>query len=238
MPNQFAQSHCIDSDLKNAVALTTAELEKQFASQSNSDSGIDLIFAFAAGYTPDEFDDAMRLLKPTTKAKTILGCTCETVIGGDLELENEKALTVWAAKLPDANIVPMQLSYARSAGEAAFVGWPEETDGNWPDDSLIMILGDPFSFPVDVLLERMNEDRPGVRVAGGMASGNHTPGQGRLLLNDHTFAEGAVAIRMSGTPMRTLVSQGCRPIGQPMVITKSERNIIETLGGKPAFRGR
>ena len=33
----------------------------------------------------------------------------------------------------------------------------------------------------------------------------------------------------------TVVSQGCRPIGKPFVITKAERNIIYELGGKPAM---
>jgi small ligand-binding sensory domain FIST len=31
--------------------------------------------------------------------------------------------------------------------------------------------------------------------------------------------------------IRTVVSQGCRPIGKPFVITKGERNIIHQLGG-------
>jgi small ligand-binding sensory domain FIST len=35
--------------------------------------------------------------------------------------------------------------------------------------------------------------------------------------------------------MRTVVSQGCRPIGKPLVVTKAERNIIHELGGKPAL---
>jgi small ligand-binding sensory domain FIST len=33
----------------------------------------------------------------------------------------------------------------------------------------------------------------------------------------------------------TVVSQGCRPIGDPMVVTKSERNIVYELAGRPAL---
>ena len=36
--------------------------------------------------------------------------------------------------------------------------------------------------------------------------------------------------------VKTVVSQGCRPIGQHFVITKAERNIIQELGGLPAYR--
>jgi small ligand-binding sensory domain FIST len=35
--------------------------------------------------------------------------------------------------------------------------------------------------------------------------------------------------------MRSVVSQGCRPIGRPLVVTKCERNLLIELGGKPAL---
>ena len=47
-------------------------------------------------------------------------------------------------------------------------------------------------------------------------------------------ARGAVAVLVQG-PVRisTVVSQGCRPIGRPFVVTKAERNVIRELGGRP-----
>ena len=35
--------------------------------------------------------------------------------------------------------------------------------------------------------------------------------------------------------IRPVVSQGCRPIGKPLVITRAEANVIIELGGKPAL---
>src|SRR5262249_37430178 len=35
--------------------------------------------------------------------------------------------------------------------------------------------------------------------------------------------------------MRAIVSQGCRPIGRPLVVTKGEGNVVQELGGKPAL---
>ena len=157
------------------------------------------------------------------------------MIGNGLELEQETALSLWAASLPEAQIVPMHLSFVRSSGESAIVGWPDEINGDWPDDSKVVLLGEPFGFPVDVLLEQMNEDRPGVGISGGMASGAQVSNVSRLLLNEEVFTEGAVAVRISGVSLNSIVSQGCRPIGEPMVITKAERNIIEQFGGKPAL---
>ena len=69
---------------------------------------------------------------------------------------------------------------------------------------------------------------------GGMASGGRGPGESRLLQGDQSPIEGAAGVLLQGPiPMRSIVSQGCRPIGQPMVITKGHGNIIEELGGQP-----
>ena len=35
--------------------------------------------------------------------------------------------------------------------------------------------------------------------------------------------------------MDTIVSQGCRPIGRPYVVTKAEDNVVWQLGGRPAI---
>jgi small ligand-binding sensory domain FIST len=57
-----------------------------------------------------------------------------------------------------------------------------------------------------------------------------------LLLGRAVLAEGAVAALVSGpVRLRTVVSQGCRPIGRHYVVTKAERNVIYELGGKPAL---
>jgi small ligand-binding sensory domain FIST len=73
-------------------------------------------------------------------------------------------------------------------------------------------------------------------VFGGMASGASAPGESTLILDDDQFHEGAVAVRLSGAiDIAPVVSQGCRPIGKPFVITAADRNVIKQLGGRPAL---
>jgi small ligand-binding sensory domain FIST len=38
---------------------------------------------------------------------------------------------------------------------------------------------------------------------------------------------------LRGVKVRHVVSQGCKPVGRPMVITRSQRNVVEELAGKP-----
>jgi small ligand-binding sensory domain FIST len=77
---------------------------------------------------------------------------------------------------------------------------------------------------------------PAVPVIGGMASAGAAPGQNTLILNDETFRAGGVGVSVRGNvTIDTLVSQGCRPIGKPLVVTGAQRNVIKTLSGRPAM---
>ncbi len=130
----------------------------------------------------------------------------------------------------------MHLEFQRTPEGGSFVGWPDELPASWPAGSALLMLGEPFSFPADALLERLGEDQPGIPVLGGMASGAHSPGENLVFLGDEAFASGAVAVLIHGdVRIRSVVSQGCRPIGRPMVVTKADRQVIFELSGKPAL---
>ena len=69
-----------------------------------------------------------------------------------------------------------------------------------------------------------------------MASGGWEPGQNRLVDRDGEIDSGAIAVLVHGDiRVRSVVSQGCRPIGRHFVITKAEQNVIQELSGQPAL---
>jgi small ligand-binding sensory domain FIST len=168
--------------------------------------------------------------------ENLLGCSGESIVGVGREIEREPAVSVWLASWPGVNTTSMLLTFERTPEGGVIQGWADELPEEWPEGAFVLLLGEPFSFPVEQLLERMNEDRPGVPIIGGMASGGHDPGGNRLIRGRDTFAEGAVAVVVHGpVQVSTVVSQGCRPIGKPYVVTKAERNVIYELGGKSAL---
>lgn len=168
--------------------------------------------------------------------ENLVGCTGESIVGTLREVEDQPAISLWLARWPGVTSRVLHLEFQRTPEGGVIQGWPDDLTGEWPANAFLMILGEPFSFPADALLERLNEDRPGVAVVGGMASGGNSPGENRLVMGNKTLAEGAVAVLVHGPiRLRTLVSQGCRPIGKHFVVTKAERNVITELGGKPAL---
>lgn len=197
-------------------------------------SPADLALAFVSLHHGPDFKAVARALYEELGATTLLGCTGEAIVGGMAEVEDEPAISVWAASLPGTSVHPMHLTFQRTSEGGTFLGWPDDLPSEWPAGAALLLLGEPYSFPVDVLLERINEDRPGTAVIGGMASGGYQPGENKLFLNGQQIDAGAVAVLLyGGVQIRTVVSQGCRPIGRPYVITKADRNLILELGGKP-----
>jgi small ligand-binding sensory domain FIST len=170
------------------------------------------------------------------ETEALLGCTAEGVVADDREIEKGPALSLWAACLPHSMVVPMHLDFRHTDDGGLFTGWPAQLPAAWPAGTALLVLGDPFSFPADALLDRLNEDRPGTGVFGGMASGGRAPGENALLLGARSFSRGAVAAWIQGgVTIRALVSQGCRPIGQTFVVTRVHENFVVELGGLPAL---
>jgi small ligand-binding sensory domain FIST len=167
----------------------------------------------------------------------LLGCDGESIVGNDQEIEQRPALSLWLGRWQDpVQFTPFHMKLEQTPDGYSLMGWPDELAAADATRSVIVLLGDPYSFPADALLTQLNESHPGLRVVGGMASGAQGPGQNRLLLGDQILEEGAVGLLMQGSvKVRSVVSQGCRPIGRPLVITRAKDNIIAELGGKPPF---
>ena len=165
----------------------------------------------------------------------LIGCTGESLVGRAREVEGQTAASLWLAKLPDVDVQSIHLTFRNTPEGPSFFGWPDSLLEGWPDDPCLLLLGDPFSFPADFLLQQINDQHADARVIGGMASGASQPGETRLLQGSQSHDEGAVAVLVSGpVRIRSIVSQGCRPIGRHFVITKAEQNVVLQLGGKPA----
>lgn len=196
----------------------------------------DLAVAFASHHHRQTFDELGQLVAELTGARHSFGASAETVIANEREFEETPALAVWLAQLPGAEVTPLRLEFQRSPDGGAITGWPESLAGDWPSGATLLLLGEPFTFPADALLAQLNEDRPGIPVIGGMASGAFQPGQNRLWLGGDVYEDGAVGVVLGGAvTVEAVVSQGCRPIGRTLVVTQAERNIIGQLGGAPAL---
>jgi small ligand-binding sensory domain FIST len=96
----------------------------------------------------------------------------------------------------------------------------------------VFVLADPFTSVPQTVIDHFESEFPRVAIQGGMSSGGQRPGQNRLFYNSHETPQGAVGLIVAGGPrIRSVVSQGCRPLGTHFVVTRAEENVIHELGG-------
>lgn len=194
----------------------------------------DLVVLFATTSHTGAMEDIAAAVRSVLRPKVLLGCTAVSVVGGAEEAEETPALSLFGARFEDGSPppVPVRLQVVPSGDGLAVWGLPSFTE---PAGTFV-VLADPFSFPVDQLLDGFAQDRVPVRVLGGLASAARGPGGNRLVLDGAVHEDGAVGVLLPAEVASVVVvSQGCRPIGDPMVVTKGEGNLIDELASEPAL---
>ena len=191
----------------------------------------DLLCVFVSGPDPQDVEEAARRVMRGAGARAVVGCSATGVIGAGRGVEEDRAVSAWAAVLPDARLEPFRLETLRAEDRLIVVGMPEGHD----DDVVGVLLADPYTFPVDAFVERSGEAMPGLPLVGGMADGG-ARGSTRLFVNGEVHDSGAVGVVLGGAvTAATVVSQGARPIGPDMVVTKADDNVLYELAGTPAL---
>ena len=220
------------STLADGVAAARAALDSALAGFSGPP---DLLLLFVAPQYERELEGILRHANERADGATLLGCSAGGIIGGSREVEDAPAIAAWAARLPEAEIRPFRLTFAREDDHAVIEGLDDLPS---PDESpVVLMLADPFSFPADLLLEHLNETATGLPIVGGMASGGLEAGRNALFFNDEILRDGAVGAIITGAlGLSVFVSQGCRPVGETYGVTRAERNVVYELAGAPAIR--
>ena len=198
---------------------------------------VDAVFAFLTGQHRENGEEILERLWLELDPQALVGCSAEGVIGGESEIEREPGIAILAATLPDVRIHPFHIS-GRTEWRHILSDEDQLRDrlGVGEQTRAVIAFGDPFTTPIDEFMQALDEHAKGIPLVGGMASSARHPGQNLLLRNDQPLTEGLVGLSLSGPiQVETIVSQGCRPIGSAMVVTKSHDNVIEQLGGKPAM---
>jgi len=234
---QFASAISDDEETDEALA----EVLQALAEQLGEGPG-DLAIVFVSPHHRRDMQLIVDQVQQELQPRVALGSTAAGVLGAGFELEGRPGLTILAGRLPGVVMHPFS-----------------HHDFDWPDvkanpealrDSIlgideamsldevkaVLLLADPFTTPMVKLMPALNDALPGVPIIGGMASAASEPGDNRLIYNGRVFEQGAVGVAIGGpVQVDTIVSQGCRPIGEPGLITKAHKNLIQEIGQKPAL---
>ncbi len=192
----------------------------------------DLALLFVTPPHAGALQEAASVVQSVLHPLVVVGCAAESVVGPHREVEQSAAITLLAART--GPLVPLTLEVVPVDGEGAtLAGWPAELAFR---PQAVLLVADPYSFPVEDVMDWIQQRHPALAVVGGMASAGRGPGGNRLVLGDTVRPSGAVGVLLGpGIEVETVVSQGCRPFGHPLVVTRSEGNVLLELAGRPAL---
>jgi small ligand-binding sensory domain FIST len=189
---------------------------------------------FVRAANPEDVAAALAAAQRTIGAPHAIGCSStHGVIGGGHGIEDVSAVSVFVASGPELHVRSFHLEVMPTQDSIAVVGMPEIE----ALDQVAIVLADAYSFPVEGFVESSTMSLRGLPVAGGIALGGQGSGSTRLLIDERVVDRGAVGLVLSGSVgVEAIVSQGCRPVGNPMAVTRCEGNVILELAGRPALQ--
>ncbi len=199
----------------------------------------DVAVLFTSGEHMGNTDEIAAAVVELLNPGAFIGTTAVSVAAGEREIEEETAAVLWVGSLggsnaPRARAVRLSGVPDPVADDEALAAALDEVHA--AGDLSMVVLADPYTYPVDAALGHWAERWPDVSVLGGLSSGAPVPGGNRIVVDGGVHRDGAAALIVGGSANVThLVSQGCRPIGQPYIITEAEGNVVKSLGGMPPF---
>jgi small ligand-binding sensory domain FIST len=197
----------------------------------------DVVVVFASAAHVEFLGEISAAVRTVLRPGALIGASASSVLAGPQEAEDVPALAVWAAWGIPARALRLAAGPVHDDGDGPAVmiaGVPADV----APGSTILLLADPFSFPAQGFLAQLGQVRPDLTVVGGLASAGSGPGGNSLVLDGDVHRDGAVGLALP--PLRAVVSQGCRPVGDPMVVTRSQTapgggGFLLELAGKPAL---
>jgi len=217
------------SEHRDAIA---AAEEAAAAVRADLGGAPDLAFLFCGDAYATDYAALVERLQQVLGGGLLLGCSGRSVIGAGREIEGTPAVSILGARLPGVSIHPVRL-----AGDGCPRGasaWREAFELGPDPAPCFVLLADPWSCDAEALVHQLDLDFPAGAKLGGLASGGQQRGENALFLDGRAHREGLVGVALQGdVQVDSIVAQGCRPIGNPMFVTRCRGQVLVELDGRP-----
>ncbi|MGE0268783.1 MAG: FIST N-terminal domain-containing protein [Candidatus Omnitrophota bacterium] len=197
-------------------------------------SDFDMGVLFITPHQESHIQIIVQGIQEKVKIQNFLACTCAGIIGSQAELENQTAASLFLAKLPKVKIKPFYIDQEHIENLFLDEDFYELFEIYPNENPVFMIFPDPFRVDLNRFILGMNNAYGASPVVGGLASGSASANGNLLMLNGQSYNHGIIGMVMTGDiKIDTIVSQGCKPIGESYIVTKAENNIIYEIAGEP-----
>jgi small ligand-binding sensory domain FIST len=219
---------------QNNIEACVAESVEAIIRQMDGKS-VDLTIIFVSPQFKDKYEEIPQLIRDRISSGHFLGCSGGGIVGGGKEAEQQAAFSMTCANLPDVEIKGIHTDTMKLPDQdTAPSVWREWLGVNVEKNPSFIFLADPFSFQGEDFLAGVDFAYPSSSKVGGLASGAQAQGGNALYLNDKIYNNGLIGLALSGNiGMDTIVAQGCRPIGEPVKVSKCDGTLLTEVDGQP-----
>ena len=209
-----------------AIEDVTREISKKLGNNKP-----DLGLVFISSHHSSSYEEITEKIKEKINCEFILGCSGSGVIGEGKEFEYLPGVSLTVASLPNVTLKPFHFTQDILPNpDESPDAWKETVDVLDDDPKTIILFPDPFSIRTEYVLDGLDFAFPNTKIIGALASGGNKPGDNALFVNGETYSKGCSGVVISGDfELDILVAQSCRPIGEPMIVTQSNNNVINEL---------
>ena len=229
MPIRCATSLIVEPYNENRVRAAARQLHQQLAST------ITLALAFCGDSYIQAGEDFFETLRIEGHIMTLAGCSAQGIIHQEDEYQNRDGLSIMAFCMPEVQVHPITFSQEDIENSFTTLTWSHKISKACKAPRFALSLINPFVIDVEGWFQQWNQSHPTIPMAGGLASSNTTSSQVAVFLNQEIIEGGLTLLFEGPIRLETVVSQGCRPIGEPMTITQANENILYSLGTSSAY---
>ncbi|HXA09150.1 MAG TPA: FIST N-terminal domain-containing protein [Chthoniobacterales bacterium] len=193
-------------------------------------------FLFLSPSWLPQIPEVLDLVRLHGRIPLLLGSVGAGLIGRSQEAEGVAGMSLLLVRLPETKLTPVLISSEQIEESTGPAYWQMET-GIGPDDvDSWIVLANPYAPDLERWLAEWNVAFPDAPSIGGLSSGAGDGGEKALLLDGKAIDAAVLALAVKGGKVRTIVSQGCKPVGEPFTITQAEDNLVYALGSRPAYQ--
>ncbi len=194
----------------------------------------DLALLYATVDHAGPLEQELTTLSLLTGTSNIVGCSGLGILTENGEIEGESGIAVMVLASDTVRARP----FARESlkGNDAAAGQDIAAAVGPDQPSLTVLLADGYRSRPDALLDGMARAGHSGPLVGAAASENGSHGRTYQFYGDEVTSNSVVGFALSGGFGTVIdITQGCQPVGDPMIITKADENLIFELDGRPAF---
>ncbi len=213
---------------------------REAAKRAQERSGLaraDLALLFASTSHAQQYPALAAALREQAGVSQVVGCSAHGVLTEEREIESGICLAVMLARLDGVSVRPFLTEVTPTGGDEFLRGLREAVarplDAPASGDSLAVLFTDIFHLHPAPLVAYLR-DAEALPVVGAAASGAPDLDRTYQWSGERSSTRGVSGLSVHGATVTIRVAQGCKPIGEPGVITACDRNVVMRIGSRTA----